>query len=137
MSLPIAAFRGTLRWPVAGPVRTTFGRHKHPKFETYTVQNGIEIAAAAETPVGAVHEGTVVFADLFRGYGLMVVVDHGDKHHTLYAHLAETRVAAGQRVAAGELVGTVGATSLGGPGLYFEVRREGRPQDPLEWLDKP
>jgi septal ring factor EnvC (AmiA/AmiB activator) len=137
VSLPIAAFRGTLRWPVAGPVRTTFGRHKHPKFETYTVQNGIEIAAAAETPVGAVHEGTVVFADLFRGYGLMVVLDHGDKHHTLYAHLAEARVAPGQRVAAGELVGTVGATSLGGPGLYFEVRREGKPQDPLEWLDKP
>jgi septal ring factor EnvC (AmiA/AmiB activator) len=135
VSLPIAAFRGTLRWPLAGPVRTTFGRHRHPKFETYTVQNGIEIAAAADTPVGAVHEGTVVFADLFRGYGLMVVVDHGDKHHTLYAHLAEARVSAGQRVAAGELVGTVGATSLGGPGLYFEVRREGRPQDPLEWLD--
>ena len=137
VSLPIAAFRGTLRWPVAGPVRTTFGRHKHPRFETYTVQNGIEIAAAADTPVGAVHEGTVVFADLFRGYGLMVVVDHGDKHHTLYAHLAEARVAPGQRVAAGELLGTVGATSLGGPGLYFEVRREGRPQDPVEWLDKP
>ena len=135
VSLPIAAFRGTLRWPVVGPVRTTFGRHKHPKFETYTVQNGIEIAAPADTPVGAVHEGTVVFADHFRGYGLMVVVDHGDKHHTLYAHLAETRVVPGQRVAAGELVGTVGATSLGGPGLYFEVRREGRPQDPLEWLD--
>jgi len=136
VSIPIAAFRGTLRWPVAGPVRSTFGRHKHPKFETYTVQNGIEIAAVADTPVGAVHEGTVVFADLFRGYGLMVVVDHGDKHHTLYAHLAQARVAPGQRVAAGELVGTVGATSLGGPGLYFEVRREGRSQDPVEWLDR-
>ena len=129
--------KATLRWPVAGPVRTTFGRHKHPRFETYTIQNGIEIAAAADTPVGAVHEGTVVFADLFRGYGLMVVLDHGDKHHTLYAHLAEARVAPGQRLAAGEMIGTVGATSLGGPGLYFEVRREGRPQDPVEWLDKP
>ena len=135
VSLPFAAFRGTLRWPVAGPVRSTFGRHKHPKFDTYTVQNGIEIAAPADTPVGAVHEGTVVFADHVRGDGLMVVVDHGDKHHTLYANLAEARVVPGQRVAAGELVGTVGSTSLGGPGLYFEVRREGRPQDPLEWLD--
>jgi septal ring factor EnvC (AmiA/AmiB activator) len=136
VSLPIAAFRGTLRWPVVGPVRSTFGRHKHPKFDTYTVQNGIEIEAPADTPVGAVHEGTVVFADHFRGYGLMVVVDHGDKHHTLYAHLAETRVVPGQRVGAGELVGTVGSTSLGGPGLYFEVRSDGKPQDPLEWLDK-
>jgi septal ring factor EnvC (AmiA/AmiB activator) len=136
VSLPVAAFRGTLRWPVAGPVRTSFGRHKHPKFDTYTVHNGIEIAAAADTPVGAVHEGTVVFADLFRGYGLMVVVDHGDKHHTLYAHLGEARVTPGQHVAAGEIVGTVGSTSLGGPGLYFEFRREGKPQDPVEWLVK-
>lgn len=136
VSLPVAAFRGTLRWPVAGPVRAGFGRQKHPRFDTYTVHNGIEIAAAAETPVGAVHEGTVVFADHFRGYGLMVVVDHGDKHHTLYAHLAEARVAAGRHVAAGEIVGTVGSTALGGPGLYFEFRREGRPQDPLEWLDR-
>jgi septal ring factor EnvC (AmiA/AmiB activator) len=136
VSLPIAAFRGTLRWPVVGPVRSTFGRHKHPKFDTYTVQNGIEIAAAADTPVGAVHEGTVVFADHFKGYGLMVVVDHGDKHHTLYAHLGEARVTPGQRVGAGELVGTVGSTSLAGPGLYFEIRRDGKPQDPIEWLDK-
>ena len=136
VSLPIAAFRGTLRWPVVGPVRTGFGRHKHPRFDTYTVHNGIDIAAAADTPVGAVHEGTVVFADLFRGYGLMVVIDHGDKHHTLYAHLGEARVEAGRHVAAGEIVGTVGTSSLEGPGLYFEFRREGRPQDPLEWLDR-
>ena len=135
-SLPIAAFKGTLRWPVAGPVRTGFGRHKHPRFDTYTVHNGIDIAVPAETPVGAVHEGTVVFADLFRGYGLMVVVDHGDKHHTLYAHLGEARVEPGRHVAAGEIVGTVGTSSLEGPGLYFEFRREGRPQDPLEWLDR-
>ena len=119
-------------------MRTTFGRHKHPKFETYTVQNGIEIAAAAETPVGAVHEGTVVFADLFRGYGLMVVVDHGDKHHTLYAHLAETRVAAGAARGRGRAAsGRWERRAWAAPGLYFEVRREGRPQDPLEWLDKP
>jgi len=135
-SVPIAALKGTLRWPLAGTVRTAFGRHKHPRFDTYTVHNGIDIAVAAETPVGAVHEGTVVFADLFRGYGLMVVVDHGDKHHTLYAHLGETRVTPGRHVAAGEIVGTVGTSSLEGPGLYFEFRRDGRPQDPLEWLDR-
>jgi len=134
--MPIAALKGTLRWPVSGTVRTGFGRHKHPRFDTYTVHNGIDIAVPAETPVGAVHEGTVVFADLFRGYGLMVVVDHGDKHHTLYAHLGEARVAPGRHVAAGEIVGTVGTSSLEGAGLYFEFRRDGRPQDPLEWLDR-
>ena len=137
VSLPFAAFRGTLRWPVAGPVRSTFGRHKHPKFDTYTVQNGIEIAAEPDTPVAAVYEGTVVFADRFKGYGLMVVLDHGGKHHSLYAHLAETSVQMGQKVGAGDILGTVGASSVEGPGLYFEMRFQGRPEDPLDWLKRP
>ena len=124
------------RAALAGPgrVRIAFGRHKHPRFDTYTVQNGIEIEAAADTPVTAVHDGAVAFADRFRGYGLMVILDHGGKHHTLYAHLAETRVQPGQRVAAGDVVGTVGASGLEGPGLYFELRTQGKPEDPLEWL---
>jgi septal ring factor EnvC (AmiA/AmiB activator) len=135
VAVPIPAFKGNLPWPVAGRVRVAFGRRKHPKFETYTVENGIEIDAREGTPVAAVHEGTVAFADRFRGYGLMVVVDHGGKHHTLYAHLANLRVQAGQRVAAGQVLGTVG-TGVEGPGLYFEVRFHGRPEDPAEWLDR-
>ena len=81
----------------------------------------------------AVHEGTVAFADRFRGYGLMVVVDHGGKHHTLYAHLADVRVQPGQKVATGQVLGVVGS-GVEGPGLYFEVRFQGRPEDPAEWL---
>jgi septal ring factor EnvC (AmiA/AmiB activator) len=115
-------------------VRSTFGRHKHPKFDTYTIQNGIEIQARAESPVGAVHEGSVVFAERFKGYGLMVVVDHGGKHHSLYAHLAEVLVEVGRQVAAGEVLGTVGPGGLDGPGLYFEMRFQGRPEDPVDWL---
>jgi septal ring factor EnvC (AmiA/AmiB activator) len=135
VDVPLAAFKGSLPWPVAGKVRVPFGRRKHPKFETYTIQNGIEIGAPQETPVAAVYQGTVVFADRFKGYGLMVVVDHGGKHHTLYAHLAEATVQMGQRVAAGETVGATGS-GLEGSGLYFEVRFQGRPEDPLEWLKK-
>jgi septal ring factor EnvC (AmiA/AmiB activator) len=137
VTVPVAAFKGALPWPAAGRVRSTFGRHKHPKFDTYTVQNGIEIEARADTPVTAVHEGSVVFAERFKGYGLMVVVDHGGKHHSLYAHLGEARVQPGQRVAAGEVIGTVGTTTLEGPGLYFEMRFQGRPEDPVEWLRPP
>ena len=95
----------------------------------------IEIEAPENAPVSAVHEGTVVFADRFRGYGLMVVLDHGGKHHSLYAHLNELRVQAGQTVGAGQVLGTTGS-SLQGPGLYFEVRFQGRPEDPLEWLSR-
>ena len=134
VAVPVAAFHGALPWPLEGRVRSTFGRHKHPKFDTYTIQNGIEIESPADTPVAAVHEGEVVFADRFKGYGLMVVVDHGGKHHSLYAHLGEARVQTGQKVAAGEVLGTVGSTALEGPGLYFEMRFQGRPEDPLEWL---
>ena len=78
----------------------------------------------------AVHEGTVAFADRFRGYGLMVVLDHGGKHHTLYAHLGEARVQQGQKVRAGQAIGTVGASGLDGPGLYFEMRFQGKPGRP-------
>jgi septal ring factor EnvC (AmiA/AmiB activator) len=83
--------------------------------------------------VTAVHEGTVAFAERFRGYGLMIVLDHGGKHHTLYAHLADVRVRVGEKVAAGQVLGTVGSGVVGA-GLYFEVRFQGRPEDPAEWL---
>ncbi len=136
VTVPITVFKGALPWPAPGRVRTTFGRHKHPRFETYTLHNGIEIEAPVDTPVGAVHEGTVAFAAQFLGYGLLVILDHGGKTYTLYAHLAEARVQPGQHVGAGELVGTVGASGVDGAGLYFEVRSQGKPQDPLEWLSR-
>ena len=135
-SAPMAAFKGALAWPAVGRVRLDFGRHKHPRFDTYTIQNGIEIAAQADDPVRAVHDGTVVFADRFLGYGLMVVLDHGDKHNTLYARLAEIKVGQGQHLREGEVIGTVGA-GLEGPGLYFEVRFQGKPEDPMDWLRSP
>jgi len=136
VSVPITVFKGALPWPTAGRVRTTFGRHKHPRFDTYTIHNGIEIEAPVDAPVVAVHDGTVAFADQFLGYGLLVILDHGGKNHTLYAHLAEARVQPGQHVAEGEQVGTVGASGVDGPGLYFELRSQGKPQDPLEWLTR-
>lgn len=133
--VPMAAFRGELPWPVEGAVRVPFGRRKHPRFDTYTLVNGLDIEAPLDAPVRAVHEGSVAFADHFRGYGLMVIVDHGDKHHSLYAHLGRADVSVGQRVEAGQQLGTVGGTGVLGPGLYFEVRSQGRPEDPADWLE--
>lgn len=137
VAVPLGAFRGSLPWPVEGRVRTGFGRRKHPRFDTYTVHNGVEIEAAPEAEVRAVHDGRVVFAERFRGYGLMVVVDHGGKHHSLYAHLADVAVAPGQDVVAGTVVGTADAGGEEGPGVYFEMRHLGRPEDPLQWLRRP
>ena len=133
VAVPIPAFKGSLPWPVAGRVAVPFGLRKHARFDTYTVQNGIEIEAPADTPVQAVHEGTVVFAERFSGYGLMVVIDHGGKHHSLYAHLGEVAVKPGQKVREGETLGSVGS-GVDGTGLYFEMRFQGRPEDPLGWL---
>ena len=137
VSVPVSVFKGALPWPVqGGKLRGGFGLRKHPKFDTYTLHNGIEIETRPEAPVFAVHEGNVVFAERFQGYGLMVVVDHGGKHHSLYAHLAELSVEAGQRVLAGQVLGTAGSSVEGTPGLYFEMRFQGRPEDPASWLRK-
>jgi len=137
VAVPMGAFRGSLPWPVEGKVLAGFGRRKHPRFDTYTVHNGLEIEAAPGTRVRAVHGGTVVFADRFRGYGLLVVIDHGGKHHSLYAQLGEAAVRQGQAVAAGDVVGTAGEGGGEGPGLYFEMRYQGRAEDPADWLKRP
>lgn len=133
VTLPVAAFRGSLPWPAPGRVRVPFGRRRDPRFDTYTLHNGIEIAAAPDSPVLAVHEGTVAFADRFRGYGLLVVLDHGNKHHTLYARLGEIAVQYGQKLPAGAVLGSAGPSS-DDSALYFEVRFQGKPEDPLLWL---
>jgi septal ring factor EnvC (AmiA/AmiB activator) len=134
-AVPIAAFRGSLPWPVIGKVRVGFGPRKHPKFDTVTPHNGLEIEAPPDSAVIAIHDGTVAFAGRFPGYGLMVLVDHGGKHHTVYAHLAEIRVAVGDRVAAGNVLGRLSPEDPAD--LYFELRFQSRPVDPADWLSRP
>ena len=124
VEVPLGAFRGSLPWPVEGPVRAGFGRRKHPRFDTYTIHNGIEIAAPPDAPVRVVHDGKVVFADRFRGYGLLVVVDHGGKHYSLYGQLAELLVSNGQDVAGGN---GAGPCRCRGPGRSGRVLRDALP----------
>ena len=126
---------GRLPRPVDGPVEVPFGRVVNPRFKTVTVQNGVELKAAAGVEVRAVAPGRVVHAGWFRGFGNLVIVDHGEGFHTLVAHLASMTTAMGEEVQAGALLGTVGDTgSLKGPYLYFEIREKGRPVDPRAWL---
>jgi septal ring factor EnvC (AmiA/AmiB activator) len=135
VSVPIAAMRGSLPWPVAGKVRVGFGPRRHPKFETVTPHNGLEIEGEPEAAVLAIHEGTVTHAGRFLGYGHIVVVDHGGKHHTIYARLAEPRVALGDKVTGGQPVGVLSPEEPAD--LYFELCFQGRPVDPTDWLSKP
>ena len=134
---PLHAQRGALRWPVGGTLVRKFGLEKEARFGTRTIQQGIEIDAFPEIEVKAVHAGRVVFADQFVGYGMLVIVDHGQREHTLYGRLGELRVSAGEIVHEGSLLGLLPNTLETGSGLHFEVRVQGRPEDPLSWLRKP
>jgi septal ring factor EnvC (AmiA/AmiB activator) len=129
------ALRGRLLWPVAGKVVGEYGVQVNPRFGTKTFRNGIDIDVAEGTNIVAVYGGQVLYTGWFRGYGNLIIVDHGGDYYTLYAHAAEVRVKEGDEVKQGQTIGTVGDTgSLQGPRLYFEVRHEGKPQDPAQWL---
>jgi septal ring factor EnvC (AmiA/AmiB activator) len=86
--------------------------------------------------VHAVHEGTVAFAGPFTGYGDLVILNHGARTFSLYGHLVKVEVGRGARVEQGGTVGSVGTAPAGPPGVYFELRVDGRPVDPLQWLKK-
>ena len=130
-----AGLRGRLPSPAPGPITVGFGRVVNPKFNTVTVQHGVDIGARAGAPVRAVAPGRVVHAGWFKGYGNLVIVDHGDGYHTLVAHLGTMQRAMGEEVDAGTILGTVGDSgSIKGPYLYFEIREQGRPVDPRPWL---
>ena len=131
--LPLKPFQGDLAWPVAGPVLSRFGRAAS-SYGTAIQKNGIEIGTAVGTPVHAVHGGTVAYAAPFTGFGVLVILDHGDNTFTVYGHLAGTALRPGATVARGQAVGASGANPTGQPAAYFEVRVDGRPVNPVQWL---
>lgn len=132
--LPIGPFRGALEWPVSGPLLSRFGRSTADRFGSTVVRNGIEIAADDGATVRAVHDGTVAYAAPFRGFGTLVIVDHGQNAFTLYGHLVEALVTNGARVGRNQTIGRSGRTPDGVPAVYFELRVDGRPVDPVQWL---
>jgi murein DD-endopeptidase MepM/ murein hydrolase activator NlpD len=131
-----AGLRGRLPPPVArGVVEVPFGKMVNPRFNTVTFQRGQDVRAPEGTEVIAVADGRVVHAGWFGGYGNLVIVDHGEGYHSLYAHLAATARGVGDEVRQGAIIGLVGDTgSLKGPYLYFEIRENGKPVDPRDWL---
>lgn len=133
-SLPLRPFRGALPWPADGVVSSRFGspiRGGPP-----SSRNGVQLSLPEGQPVHAVHEGVVAYADPFTGYGNLVIVDHGDRAYSLYGHLASMTVKRGDRVDATTTVGLAGRDPSGNPSLYFELRVDGTPVDPLQWLKR-
>ena len=133
VALPLRPFRGDLDWPASGIVKRRFAATAGPGVRA---SNGIEITADEGTPAQAVHDGVVAFADTFAGFGNLVILDHGSQTFSLYGNLLELAVAKGAHVDRGQIVGRVGPSPTGSSGLYFELRVDGHPVDPLQWLKK-
>lgn len=126
---------GAMIWPASGPITSPFGWRTHPIFGTSRYHSGIDIGADYGDAVGAADGGVVIYADWMGGYGKAVIIDHGGGISTLYAHNSELVVSEGQRVRKGETVSYVGSTGYStGPHLHFEVRQDGSPVNPMNYL---
>ncbi|MEK6577560.1 MAG: peptidoglycan DD-metalloendopeptidase family protein [Nitrospirota bacterium] len=134
-SLGFANEKGRLNWPVSGKIVSSFGRQKHSRFDTYIYKKGLEIRSFNGDNIMAIYKGTVVYAGWFRGYGQLIILDHGDSYFSLYAHAARLLVTVGDRVKKEQIIGEIGDTGLSnGNDLYFEIRHGANPIDPILWL---
>ena len=128
----LTPLQGRLPWPVPGVLVVGYGTSRHGTLGTLIESNGFELAAAVGTPVQSVAAGKVLFANSLRGYGKLLIIDHGGKDYTLYAHLARFDRQVGDLVAAGDRIAYSGFE--GRESIYFEIRHGGKPLDPSAWL---
>jgi septal ring factor EnvC (AmiA/AmiB activator) len=136
-AIDLGSRRGRLPWPLRGAVISSFGKKKSSKFDTYTMNNGIEIRPERSDEIRAVGEGEIIFSDYFKGYGNLIIIQHANNFHTLYGHCDRFLKKTGDRVAKGETIAVAGSSgSFYGKALYFEIRQSLKPQDPLLWLGK-
>ncbi|MCX8070265.1 MAG: peptidoglycan DD-metalloendopeptidase family protein [Thermodesulfovibrionales bacterium] len=130
-------FKGKLPWPVEGTVITQYGSQVDPIFNLPMFRSGINIKTPAGASIKSVHEGKVVYAEEFKGYGKLVIISHGGGYHSLYGNLSRITVKNGADVKENQVVGEAGESkNIGSTGLYFEIRYKGKPLDPQQWLRK-
>jgi murein hydrolase activator len=128
--------KGKLRWPVSeGNIVAHFGPQRHPTLRTITQNTGIDIAVAAGTSVTAVATGEVATINFLPSYGNLIILNHQNGFRTVYTHLGEITVVAGQTVAEGTEIGTSG-DSIDGPRLHFEIWKDREKQNPEHWLSR-
>ena len=129
--------KGRLIRPVKGKVISRFGPSSTGDYKSFTFQKGIDIKVERGEPVKSVFKGEVMFAQWLKGYGNLLIINHGDNYYTLYAHVEEIFKKEGERVETGEVIATAGDTgSIKGMCLHFEVRHHGKPVNPTKWLRK-
>lgn len=134
--LLIASARTAFVYPVMGPrMSSDYGTRKHPVKKIRKHHDGIDLAAPVGAPIRAVADGQVMYADPHGGYGRYVVIQHLDGFTSHYGHCEKLEVAPGQKVTAGQIIGTVGSSGVStGPHLHFEIRRNGEAQNPERYL---
>ena len=129
--------KGRLSIPVKGRITSKFGTAENQDYKSFTFQSGIDIKVERGEPVRSVFKGEVMFAKWLKGYGNLMIINHGDNYYTLYAHAEEIFKKKGETVDTGEVIATAGDTgSIKGVCLYFEVRHHGKPVNPMKWLKK-
>ncbi len=127
-----ASMEGRLPFPVKGRMEKIFGKTTNSIIDS----NGVLFLVGTDAPIKAVYPGVVVWSEWLKGYGNTIILDHGDRYFTVYAHVGETDTKVGEDVKAGELIGTVGDAGLGkDKTLYFEIRHGERPLNPEGWLN--
>ena len=131
-----ASKKGALPYPVQGKIMSRFGPKQHKKFGTKIRSKGIELTTEPLSPVVAVYGGQVLYSEWVKGYGKVIIIDHGDKYYTLTAHLAEVLKQTGATVESGEIIGYAGYSPIeqNGGKVYFEIRHLGKAINPEAWL---
>jgi murein hydrolase activator len=133
--LDISDKKGRLSLPVKGKILNKFGRQKNKQFGSFIVNNGINIRSKTGMSVRSIFDGKVLYTGELDGYGNMVIVGHGKDYHSLYGHLDKIKVKQNQVIQTGDIIGLSGDTgSLVGETLYFEMRKNGKPVEPVRWF---
>ncbi len=129
--------KGKLLWPADGKIAIPYGSHKDPQFDTPVFRNGIHIQTDSSGYARAVYGVKVIFAEWFKGFGQLVIINHGSGYHTLYGNLSEIFSKVGDIIKENQVIGKVGTSGvLNAQGIYFEIRYKGKPLDPAQWLKK-
>jgi septal ring factor EnvC (AmiA/AmiB activator) len=128
--------RGRLIPPARGAVTTFFGKNTKGKFGITTYADGINIKTLAGSEIYAIYSGKVVYAGQLKGYGNLIIIDHGDQYYSLISRAAELYKKEGDIVSTGEVIGVMDDQGgLLGEGLHFEIRYGTEPEDPLKWVN--
>ena len=133
----LLAKKGRLSWPVKGTLISGFGKSNDPKLKIPVLNKGIEIEVPFGTNIRSIETGKIIYAGWLKGYGNVLILDHGKNFYSLYAHNSQTLVEKGDIVVPRQIIAKAGDSgSLKGPLLYFEIRHFWKPVNPLEWLKK-